>query len=386
MIKRTLILVTLLSGSLALAQSAPTRVSGIDFPDGSSFAVGPANKARLRYHLGNNRLEVSLNGAAYTALTGGGGGSCTLVNCYGAGASQTDSTIGLDSTRLGIRIRDNATPISGSLFQVQSSGGTTTYLDVSQGGVNISGAASTGGVQAVVSSTAPTHTAITASAERSAYQFGAATWQWSTGALATERWYRVMQPTIGFVGASSVTTAVTLDVEGAPIAGANATIANAWALRVAAGATRLAGALSLGGTATLDAAANITGSSTSDLTVSHVGGTGSAPTCALGTNAGTGGTSCTLAAGSTDLSGKVSFTTGTASWSGTEILTLTFARSRANAGFCTVYGADNTNFVSQMSFSATSYLVTTTTTVVLHRSAVTSSQYTAHFFYNCGGV
>ncbi len=61
------------------------------------------------------------------AEVGGGGGAGTLTATYAAGASQTDSTIGLDSTRLGLRVRDHATPITGSLFAVQSDGGTNIF-------------------------------------------------------------------------------------------------------------------------------------------------------------------------------------------------------------------------------------------------------------------
>lgn len=71
------------------------------------------------------------NPAASCIYLGAGGGGSTLATAYAAGASNTDEIIVLDSTRFGIRIRDNATPIAGSLFQVQNNGATATFLDIS---------------------------------------------------------------------------------------------------------------------------------------------------------------------------------------------------------------------------------------------------------------
>lgn len=68
------------------------------------------------------------------SLAGTAGTSTKLAAAYAAGASQTDSTLALDSTRLGVRIRDNATPISGSLMSVQNSGGTVNYCDINASG------------------------------------------------------------------------------------------------------------------------------------------------------------------------------------------------------------------------------------------------------------
>lgn len=65
------------------------------------------------------------------------GGTPTVASVYAGGSSQTDSTITLDSTRLGLIVMDASTPISGSLLTVQNSGGTTKYLDISSGAFNV---------------------------------------------------------------------------------------------------------------------------------------------------------------------------------------------------------------------------------------------------------
>ena len=61
---------------------------------------------------------------------------------------------------------------------------------------------------------------------------------WATGALTTQRAMLVRAPTYAFVGASTITNAATMAISGAPIAGTNATITNAYALWTQAGIVR----------------------------------------------------------------------------------------------------------------------------------------------------
>lgn len=75
--------------------------------------------------------------------------------------------------------------------------------------------------------------------------------QWNSGTLATQREHLFVAPTIAFTGASTCTTAATLAINAAPIAGTNATITNAYALWVQAGLTRLDGSLSMGDAANM---------------------------------------------------------------------------------------------------------------------------------------
>jgi hypothetical protein len=107
--------------------------------------------------------------------------------------------------------------------------------------------------------TAPADTAQTASVEVSSVYYNlSATRTYATGALTTQREYRVAAPTYAFVGASTITTAVTFDIGGAPIAGTNATLTNAYALRVASGASLFAGSVGVGGAPAASAALTVT--------------------------------------------------------------------------------------------------------------------------------
>lgn len=108
--------------------------------------------------------------------------------------------------------------------------------------VTVAPAAVTSVGQVAFTVTGAADTGITASTERSdVYLNLARTETWATGALATQRAVRIAAPTYAFVGASTLTTAVTVDISGAPAAGDNATITNSYAFRVASGTSYFAG-------------------------------------------------------------------------------------------------------------------------------------------------
>jgi hypothetical protein len=107
-------------------------------------------------------------------------------------------------------------------------------------------AAASSGARSLLVVTAPADTGITASTEQTDVYFNlSATRTWATGALTTQRFVRLAAPTIAFAGASTVTTAVTFDIAGAPTAGTNATITTSYAFRVVAGTSYFGGAVVL---------------------------------------------------------------------------------------------------------------------------------------------
>ena len=80
--------------------------------------------------------------------------------------------------------------------------------------------------------TTPADTNQTASTEAIGANFTAGTRTWAGGTLTLQRERVFAAPTYAFAGASTLTTAVNVDIAN-PVAGTNATITNAWALRVA---------------------------------------------------------------------------------------------------------------------------------------------------------
>lgn len=106
--------------------------------------------------------------------------------------------------------------------------------------------------------TGAAHTTLTASTEAIDINLNLArTVQFATGAITTQRASVVQAPTYGFVGASTITTAATFAITGAPVAGTNATITNAYSLWVQAGTVRFAGALTVDGAVTFNDGTNI---------------------------------------------------------------------------------------------------------------------------------
>ena len=80
------------------------------------------------------------------------------------------------------------------------------------------------------------HTELTATTEyNDIYWVLARAVQFSTGAVATQRAIRIAAPTYSFVGASTITNAATVQIDGAPVAGTSATITNSIALRALTG-------------------------------------------------------------------------------------------------------------------------------------------------------
>ena len=85
-------------------------------------------------------------------------------------------------------------------------------------------------------------TALAASTEMTSVNFNLAqTKTFAAGALTTQRAFRIQAPTYAFASASTITTASTLAISGAPAAGTNATITTAYALNVESGDSKFVG-------------------------------------------------------------------------------------------------------------------------------------------------
>jgi hypothetical protein len=126
---------------------------------------------------------------------------------------------------------------------------TFTGTTVDEGAQAIAPAASASGTPTVpLTVTAAVDLAMTASTEApSVYLDLSASRQFATGAITSQRAFKIAAPTYRFVGASTITNAATLYIDAAPTAGTNATITNAYALWIDAGTARFDGAVILAG-------------------------------------------------------------------------------------------------------------------------------------------
>ena len=116
--------------------------------------------------------------------------------------------------------------------------------------ITLTHSAVTSGAPAGFKVVGPAHTGMTASTEVPGIDFDLdATKQWATGAITTQREFVLRAPTYGFVAASTITTAATLAVTGAPIAGTNATLTNTYSIWSQGGVNRFDGGI-IGGTQT----------------------------------------------------------------------------------------------------------------------------------------
>jgi hypothetical protein len=156
------------SGDLAVNGGDITSSAALNITPGGTLTVGSASQtltlqggASTSFRAtsgGNNTVVGFTNPVANTtlnfpALAAGTYTICTTSgNCAGAattlqGAYDNSSSpeIVLDATRGGLTLRDNTSPISGNLLEVQNNTGSATYLAVTSSGVAITGTATVSG-------------------------------------------------------------------------------------------------------------------------------------------------------------------------------------------------------------------------------------------------
>jgi hypothetical protein len=189
---------------------------------------------------GTSSQVLQTNGSGtVTWQTVSGGGGITSINGNTTAAQLL--TVGTAGTNFAI---DSTTTPGTSVFNIPDASATARGL-VTTGTQTIAGAKTfTGNTvfsQVVSTSGSPigltfngaAHTTLTASTEAADVNFNLArTVQFATGAITTQRAMRIQAPTYSFVGASTITTASTLSISGAPAAGTNATITNSHALLI----------------------------------------------------------------------------------------------------------------------------------------------------------
>lgn len=176
-------------------------------------------------------------------------GSSTLTNAItfdisgapvaGTNATLTNAIAARISTGIaaGVALQLVATASqTGDMFDVRDSGGTQRLQLSGYYNLVMTPVARTTGSPTHLTLTGAAHTTLTASAEAIDVNFNLArTVQFSTGALALQRAFVVQAPTYAFAGSSTLSTAVTMDITGAPVAGTNATLTKTITLRLGAG-------------------------------------------------------------------------------------------------------------------------------------------------------
>lgn len=208
---------------------------GITFPGANrlAFAAETTNSnLQFEHNTVIAKVRNQANSAYVPALTWGAANDELVVG---------DGT-GTDSVST---IRSRVEAAGSYIWEVVTG---TAVAALTSAGLALTPVAATGTVVPSLKITGAAHTALTASTERHAVQFDlSSTKQFATGALTTQREVRIQAPTYGFVGASVITTAATLAISGAPIAGTNATITQSLALWLESGSLAFGSSAALTG-------------------------------------------------------------------------------------------------------------------------------------------
>jgi hypothetical protein len=242
--------------------------------NGFSTSVGLTGDNATITNFRGAYLNPNMANAATTAITNlvgvetslsTSGGSGSITSAYGVKVAQPSISLAT-TNNYGVYIADQTNAAGGAItnnyqlysattnpFVITSAGnvGIGTATTVAGGGLTIAPAARTSGTPSLLTVTAPADTTLTAATEATDINFNLArTIQFAGGSggagIATQRAVRLQSPTYAFSNANSITTAVGLDISGAPVAGTNAVIFTSTALRISAGSVGATTAASYG--------------------------------------------------------------------------------------------------------------------------------------------
>lgn len=225
-----------------------------------SQSLQPLNNAGLTYNASTNALGATLmvcgvgtntkllqfNSARSWNFTASGSGSSTGLDLTPEVDGKIFRIISQDASNTVFHADVNNSAIANVvLFNVSGgkvgiglgSGSTAATLHLSRGAV------ATSGVLPYFQVDQKADTAQTAATESPTvlFNFDSATRSWAAGStLATQRFFRIDQPTMAFDAASTVTDVATMGIVGAPVKGTNATVTNTHGILIGAGAVSTA--------------------------------------------------------------------------------------------------------------------------------------------------
>ena len=242
--------------TLSASAAATTAIVVTDTDYTNAISVGDNNIVGTTGAIDFTNFDVATTGATtitntstatQLALAG------TVTNSSEIAVTASDSALLLTGNRTAaagnvadVIIDSTATRTTGRILEVHNNGSERAAV-LFYGALNITGSAVSGGSRHILALDNPNHTSQTASTEVNNISSDAYTRQWATGAITTQREVFFGQPTYAFTGASTITDAANLYVQGAPAAGTNATITNSYALWVDDGTSRFDGDVTISG-------------------------------------------------------------------------------------------------------------------------------------------
>jgi len=135
------------TGNIALSAAGQISLTGQVGVANGGTGLGTITSNGVLYGNGTGNVGVTAAGTTGQCListtsaapswgTCGSGNASTLQDAYD-GSGSTNPQILLSGANGGLKIRDNSTPVSGNLLQLQNSGGTATYFGVATTGMTI---------------------------------------------------------------------------------------------------------------------------------------------------------------------------------------------------------------------------------------------------------
>lgn len=255
--------------------TGPTGFTGFTGPAGTGDVVGPAGATSTAIALFNTTTGKLLQNS--TVLVNASNGNTTGMGTLGVGAitssglltvtnagvasqivmagstgglsqistSASDATLRLVGNRTAasgattdVTLTSAVTRTTGTLVSVQNNS-SDRFMVAFWGGLTVTTAAVASGARSAITITNANHTLQSASTEIINFNLTAYTRQWAAGALTTQREFFIGQPTYAFSSASTLTDAATFYIQGAPVAGTNATITNSYSMWIKAGLPRI---------------------------------------------------------------------------------------------------------------------------------------------------
>ncbi len=220
----------------------------------TSFALSSSTTSTQDGYFGNIALYDDSTPSHYLTITNSA--NLTAARTLSINTNDADRTISLSgnltlannfTTSGNFAVTLTATAATTITLPIIGTLSTTTNTETITGLRTYSPVARISGSGPYFTITTPADTNQTASTESIGLSFTAATRQFATGALTLQRERVFAAPTYAFVGASTLTTAINVDIA-TPIQGTNATITAAYALR--AGRSKFTGAIECDGVIT----------------------------------------------------------------------------------------------------------------------------------------
>lgn len=248
---------TVVTNSYGLYLTTPTVTGGGTLTITNRYGVYQEDTAAQNFFAGYTGLGVAATTGTALSLPVSVSARSSLRIPHGSAPTTNLANGDIWTTTAGLFARINgatvgpygAGTISGSIASTQiafgsgtnSINGSATLTFGATTGMVLAPTAVSSGLQTAFRITGAANTNLAAGNEAIDVNINLArTVQWATGAHGQQRAVLVQAPTYAFVGASTLTTAATVAITGAPIAGTNATITTSVALDIETGLLRTA--------------------------------------------------------------------------------------------------------------------------------------------------